>query len=153
MADVFISYHEDSTGEKSAGQLVPKIADALESVGISCWYAQRDLSFGTFASAITREIDTCKIFLLVLNKESNKSAYVESEVHLAFDRMHLDRQHNIQSMLPVLFRVDNCALSDSMRFYTGIFQITDGTFLDSQRIGKLVKRIHDCLPALDSGHP
>ena len=63
MADVFSSYHE-----KSAGEIAAKIADALESVGISCWYAKRDIpSGGDFARSIPTQIDACKVFLLILN--------------------------------------------------------------------------------------
>ena len=41
VADVFISYHE-----QSAGDIAAKIAAALEEAGISCWYAKRDIPAG-----------------------------------------------------------------------------------------------------------
>lgn len=150
MADVFISYHAESTGQKSAGQLVPKIAAALNKAGISCWYAERDAAFGRYASDIVNAINICKIFLLILEQGSNKSLYVEAEVNLAFGRMSRDRQNNIQSILPVIFKVDDCVVSGSMQLYTSIFHITDGTHPDSQRICELVSRIQNCLPILDS---
>ena len=56
MADVFISYHA-----KSAGELAAQIAAALESAGISCWYAKRDIPpGGDFARYIPPKIDACK---------------------------------------------------------------------------------------------
>ena len=66
-ADVFISYHTDS-----AGEAVDKIAIALESAGIKCWYAPRNV-IGNYAGCIKDAIDKCKIFILVLNGESSRS--------------------------------------------------------------------------------
>ena len=80
--EVFISYHE-----KSAGELVRKLADRLEGAGMSCWYASRDLpTGGDFADYIPPQIYGCKVFLLILNEGANQSRHVESEVGLAFRR-------------------------------------------------------------------
>ena len=138
VADVFISYHAKSVGEKSAGQLVPKIAVVLENSGITCWYAERDLKkySGSFAATITREIRACKVFLLILNKESNQSEHVKNEVSLGFQRI---REH--EPMKPVYFKIDNCTLSDDMAYYLNRFQITDGSPPDAPHVKKLVGQI------------
>ena len=82
MADVFISYHEDS-----AGTLAQQIADTLESAGISCWIARRDMPFGgDFAEVIPGQIDSCKVFLLLLNENAPHSRHIRSEIGLAFGR-------------------------------------------------------------------
>lgn len=84
MADVFISYHA-----KSAGKLVEQIVDALESAGISCWYAKRDIpAGGDFARYIPPQIDACRLFLLILNEEVYQSKHIENEVGLAFSRLN-----------------------------------------------------------------
>ena len=84
MADVFISYHE-----KSAGELAAQIAAALESAGISCWYAKRDIPpGGAFAEDIPSQIDACKVFLLILNESVYQSKHIENELGLAFSRLN-----------------------------------------------------------------
>lgn len=73
--DVFISHHEDS-----AGPLAAQIANALQSVGISCWYAPRDITPGKdFREEISAAIYQCKVFLLLLNPEVEHSPEVLAE--------------------------------------------------------------------------
>ena len=132
MADVFISYHE-----KSAGELVAQIADALESAGISCWYAEQDVTIPlVFADEIEKQIYNCKIFLLILNKESIQSAHIRNEVGLAFQRIN---NHEQMALMPV--KVENCTLSGALNYYLNTFQITDVIPPNEQTIQRLVKRI------------
>ena len=88
MADVFISYHMES-----AGKLARKIADKLETIGISCWYANRDMLPGQFVESIMDAINQCKIFLLILNEEANHSKYVFNELSNAYRRFVYLRPH------------------------------------------------------------
>lgn len=82
MADVFISYHEDS-----AGKLAEQIADALDEAGISCWCARRDMLFGgNFAHEIPAQIHDCRLFLLLLNENVYHSEHIENELGIAFSR-------------------------------------------------------------------
>ena len=132
MADVFISYHE-----KSSGDLVKQIADTLESAGISCWYAKRDLPpGGKFADYIPKEIRSCKVFLLVLNEGSNHSEHVKSETNLAFRRVNKQEQITL-----VPFKVDNCVLDDDVDYYLSRFNIANGNPADAQSIRNLAERI------------
>ena len=136
MADVFISYHM-----KSAGEIVKQIAAALKDVGVSCWYAKRDLTApGAFAATITREIRACKVFLLVLNEGSNLSEHVKNEVSLAFERIS---KH--EAMPLICFKTDNCTLSDEMAYYLHRQQITDGNPPDQEHIQALSEQIADSL--------
>ena len=84
MADVFISYQEEN-----AGELAEQMADALDGAGISCWCARRDLPFGgDFARVIPLQIETCKVFLLLLNDSKvHQSNHMENELGLAFERL------------------------------------------------------------------
>ena len=77
MADVFISYDENS-----AGDIVRQISETLERGGISCWYAGRDMEKGELRGVVTEAIEDCRIFLLLLNENALKSAYVQTEVAL-----------------------------------------------------------------------
>ena len=69
--------------------MAQQIAAALENVGISCWYAKRDIPpGGDFARYIPPQIDACKVFLLILNESVYKSNHIENEVGLAFGRLN-----------------------------------------------------------------
>ena len=78
---VFISYHHDSSV-----QLVERIVQALESSGIKCWYAPRDVQ-SKYAGDIVRAIEECKVFLLVMNRYSTHSEHVLNEIDCAFNLM------------------------------------------------------------------
>ena len=132
MADVFISYHE-----ASAGDIAAKIADALKEAGISCWYAEQDLTIPVvFAEEIEEEIQDCKIFLLILNKESLQSAHIRNEVGLAFQRIN---NHEQMALMPV--KVENCALSGALNYYLNTLQISNAIPPNEQNIQRLIKRI------------
>ena len=135
MADVFISYHEES-----AGKIVRQIAATLGKFGISCWYAGRDLRDSFFTNIITGEIDACKIFLLILDESSNQSGRVKSEVNYAWSRMLED-----EKMYLIPFKVDNCILSNVMAYYLGGYAIMLGNPPDAEHIQNLVNRIADIL--------
>ena len=115
MADVFISYHTDS-----GLATVREIAAALETAGVSCWYANRDVRGGDFAEQIAVAIDECKVFLLLLNAQSNASKDVQNEVKLAYDR---NKQKEKIEILP--YRIADCRLTGSMRYYLTRFVIID----------------------------
>jgi hypothetical protein len=56
----------------------------LESKGISCWIAPRDVTPGkNYGVAIVDAIDECGVFILILSGESNKSGQVVREVERA----------------------------------------------------------------------
>ncbi len=129
--DVFISYHTDSAGDQ-----VRKIAAALEGAGISCWYAPRDCG-ANYAGSIVEAIRACRVYLLILNEQSNLSAHILNEINCAFDRF---RNHEDITLLP--FRVDHCTLSDDVYYYLGRIRIMDGAVPpEVQRIQELVDRI------------
>ena len=129
--EVFISYHRNSSAE-----LVEHIVAALESHGIKCWYAPRDVD-SSYAGDIVKAINTCKVFLLVMNEQSSHSAHVLNEIDCAFNRFH---QHESIRLLP--FRTDNREISDDVRYYLGRIHFLDGTEPpEEDRINALVSRI------------
>lgn len=129
--EVFISYHTDTGGDA-----VRKICAALEGVGISCWYAPRNVG-PNYAQSIVEAIRGCRVFLLVLNEKSSVSAHVLNEINCAFDRF---RNHEDIALLP--FRIDQCALSDDIYYYLGRIHIMDGALPpELLRIQELVDRV------------
>jgi hypothetical protein len=76
---VFISH---STKDK---QIADAICRRLESEGIECWIAPRDIEVGSeWSEAIMRGIETCRAFILVLSANANHSEHVSREVAKAF---------------------------------------------------------------------
>lgn len=77
---VFISHaHQDRT---SADQLLA----ALESRGIKCWSAPRDVApGGSYAESILRGIESASCFVLVFTQHSNLSPHVLREVERALN--------------------------------------------------------------------
>ena len=129
--DVFISYHT-----ASSAQTVHQICTALEGAGISCWYAPRNVE-GDYAGSIVRAINGCKVFLIILNKNSNMSEHVRNEINCAFDRF---QRHEDIVLLP--FRMDDSALSDEVFYYLGRIHMMDGTLPPQlQRVQELIDRI------------
>lgn len=102
--DVFISYEHQSKS------IADNICALLESKGIRCWYAPRDV-VGPYADAIVNAIDECKVFVLILNHNSSESIHVLNEVEMAYKRI-------ISGDLTLVpFKVDDGILSKSMEYY------------------------------------
>ncbi len=129
--DVFISYHTNSSRA-----VVEAVVNRLEGVGVRCWYAPRNVG-ANYAQSIVEAIRACRVFLLILNKESNLSAHVLNEVNCAFDRF---KNHEDITLLP--FRIDDCQLSDDVYYYLGRIHIMNGALPpEIQRVQELVDRV------------
>lgn len=78
--DVFISY---STKNKSVADAV--VSD-LESHGIKCWYAPRNIMPGTeWVTAITEALNHSSVLVLIYTDDSNESRQVMNEIALQFN--------------------------------------------------------------------
>ncbi len=102
--DVFISY---STKDKP-------IADAacatLESAGIRCWIAPRDIQPGAdWSEALVNAIEEAKLFILVFSSHANESPQVKRELQHAFEA----------GRLVIPFRVENILPNKSLDYYLG----------------------------------
>ncbi len=76
--DVFISYSHVDFDTTVA------VCEKLESEGIECWYAPRDIGPGEeWASAIMEALHNCRIMILVFTDASNASVQVLREVNNA----------------------------------------------------------------------
>src|ERR1700732_3619299 len=77
--DVFISH---SNQDKNIAEA---ICHQLETGGIRCWIAPRDIEFGAdWTAGITQGIASCKVFVLVFSDSANESDHVRREVAKAF---------------------------------------------------------------------
>ena len=76
-----VAFISHSSEDKAVGETVCRF---LESHGISCWIAPRDVTPGkNYGAAIVDAIDECDVFILVLSAKSNKSGQVVREVERA----------------------------------------------------------------------
>lgn len=102
--DVFISYEHESKS------IADNICSVLESRGVRCWYAPRDV-YGDYATSIVEAIEKCKVFVLILNHNSSESPHVLNEVEMAYKRI-LNGETTI-----IPFKVDEGILSKAMEYY------------------------------------
>lgn len=100
--DLFISY---SSKDK---HIADKVCDALESSGIICWMAPRNITPGKeWGEAIVNAISTSKVMVLLFSSASNNSKQVLREVERAVSK-------NV-TIIP--FRIENTLPTKSMEYY------------------------------------
>jgi len=105
--DVFISYHTTSSSH-----IVDAIANKLESVGIRCWHSGKNIPGGAYAGQIMQALNSCKVYLLVLNRPASESAHVLNELDNITSR--LSRKEAV-TILP--FHVADEDISPDARYY------------------------------------
>ncbi len=99
---IFIT-HSSHDGEKAK-----KVRDYLETNGIQCWMAPRDIPVGAeWAEAILEGIENASGMLLVFSSNSNNSPQVRREIERAI--------HNNIPIFPV--RIENVVPSKAMEYY------------------------------------
>lgn len=100
--DIFISY---STKDKNAANA---ICHELESNGLKCWIAPRDIQGGVeYAQEIIDGIENSKILVLVFSKNSQASPYVTNEIANAFEKNK-----------PIIsYKIDETMPRDKMEYY------------------------------------
>jgi hypothetical protein len=102
--DVFISH---SARDK---QYADAICARLESRGVSCWIAPRDIAPGMeWAAAILHAINGARVMLLVFSSQANNSPQISREVERAV--------HKGLIVLPV--RVENVMPSGNLEYFLG----------------------------------
>jgi adenylate cyclase len=102
--DVFLSY---ATADKAAADA---LVSGLESNGIRCWIAPRDIPAGSeYGQQIVDAVKGCRIFLLIFSAAANASPHVRREVERA---VSTDRV-----ILP--FRVENVVPTGAMEYCLG----------------------------------
>ena len=110
--DVFISH------SSADSKLAYAMCDYLEEKGIRCWIAPRNIPGGVkYGKSIIMGIKTCKIMVVLFNRNSNASEAVEMEVERSF--------HYKLTLIP--FKLDETIPSDSLEFFFGSFQWLNAT--------------------------
>lgn len=101
---VFISY-----SSKEVDTAV-KVCEYLESNGIECWMAPRNVVAGSnYASQIVSAIKNCSILVLLASENTNASGHVSNEVSLAFD--------NKCTIIP--FKLQDFEFTDEYLYFLG----------------------------------
>lgn len=100
--DVFISY---SSKDKTVADAV---CAALESSGVSCWMAPRDILAGEgYAASLLKGLSTSTILVLIYSANSNRSPQVLREVERA-----------VSKGLPIVpLRIENTPMSSDMEYF------------------------------------
>lgn len=99
---VFISYASRDTG------VAEVLCAALETAGQPCWIAPRDVPVGqSYAAAIVRAINSCRMVVLVLSRNGIESPHVLREVERASSKRR-----------PVLsVRLDDTGLPPELEYF------------------------------------
>ncbi|HEX3445069.1 MAG TPA: TIR domain-containing protein [Chthoniobacterales bacterium] len=86
------------------------ICEQLESEGIKCWIAPRDVEAGSdWTEGIIRGIGSCRVFVLVFSESANVSEHVRREVAKAFSL----------GLAVIPFRTEEVNPSSSLSYFLG----------------------------------
>jgi hypothetical protein len=108
--DVFISY---SSKDKPAADAACAV---LESSGIRCWIAPRDVMPGTeYGSAIVDAIEHCRAMVLIFSSNANESAQIRREIERAVKKG--------VTIIPV--RIEEVEPTKSMEYFLGAIHWLD----------------------------
>jgi hypothetical protein len=102
--DVFISHSKDDKPTALA------LCNKLESKGVRCWIAPRDVTPGVeWGAAIIEAIEGSRVMVLIFSLKANNSKHVHREVHRAFAK-------NL-TVIPI--RVENAKPTGTLEYYLG----------------------------------
>jgi len=132
--DVLISYSSHDKLQADA------ICNRLESQGIRCWIAPRDVPLGSeYADSIVQAIESAQVMVLVYSTHADESHQVRREVERAVS--------NGITIIPV--RIENAAMSEAFQYYVGSMHWLDAINPPfEQHIDKLA---HDLNALLSKG--
>jgi TolB-like protein len=125
--DVFLSYASQDAA------VADTVVAVLESQGIRCWIAPRDVTPGEFyAGSIVHAIDTTKAIVLVLSGSAAASPHVVREVERAASKRH-----------PVIsLRIDQAPLPADLEYFLNTSQWLDASGGETNRaMPKLVAAV------------
>jgi hypothetical protein len=130
--DIFISYAEEDN-------LAAKITcNSLESEGISCWIAPRDIgAWAKWEQAIMDAISVSRVMVLVFSECANRSEHVQREVANAFEN----------GITVVPFRISNTRPIGVLAYYLRSVQWFDAFTRPLEEHSKsLAVKVKDILP-------
>ncbi|MCL2797882.1 MAG: toll/interleukin-1 receptor domain-containing protein [Firmicutes bacterium] len=111
--DIFVSYSIKDQ------MFANEVVEYLESKGIECWIAPRDIAVGSkyYQAEIASSVIASKSFLLVLSENAIESDNV-------YDELALARKNN-KRVIP--FKIEDCTLTPRFELYLGSTQFYDAT--------------------------
>lgn len=108
--EVFISYSKQDAG------VAQKVLKGLESQGIACWMAPRDIEPGqTWSTGIERAIKSSRVMVVIYSSNIFKSKYVQREIQLAVDR----------EVIIIPFRIEKVDPAEGFELYLSSTQWLD----------------------------
>ena len=135
MKEVFISY---STLDSVAAETV---RDVLETNGLSCWMAPRDIPGGSnYTKEIPIAIRGCTVFVLILSENAQSSHWVLKELDSAVNAGKV--------ILP--FMLEDCTLNDEFNFLLTGAQRYSAYQKKAEALETLIRRIRGILDAPDA---
>ena len=134
---VFISHSSKD------GDIAEAVCHHLESAGVPCWIAPRDIEPGSdWTEGILRGIASCRVFVVVFSGHANESEHVRREVGKAFS-LHL----------PVIpFRTEPVEPRDSLGYFLESVHWLDATKAPlQQHLPVLTERVKSLLANTEKG--
>jgi TolB-like protein len=114
-SDVFVSYASQDAAVANS------IVENLESQGLKCWMAPRDVKPGAqYADAIVRAINDANAVVLVMSASAVDSAHVPREVERAASKR--------KPIIPL--RIDTAALNPELEYY-----LSNSQWIDVPKLG------------------
>src|SRR5258707_1475752 len=137
-SQVFISY---SSKDKA---IADTICQWLESAGIACWMAPRNIEFGSdWTEAIMRGITACRVFVLVFSENANVSGHVRREVAKAFSL----------GLQVIPFRIEDTLPQTSLSYFLETVHWLDAVTAPLEKhLNSLTERVKKLLANGDSGN-
>jgi len=125
---VFISYSSQEWAQAES------LVQILESLGISCWIAPRDIPIGSdYIDQIPEGIDECPCFLVLLSPKSQASQWVRMELSQAVDER--------KCIFPLL--LENFSVSRGFKFLLRNTQIRPYFEDQNATLQEIIARIMD----------
>jgi hypothetical protein len=128
---VFISHSSEDRSTADA------ICAHLESAGINCWVAPRDIEPGvTWTKGIMQGLEACRVLILVFSEHANDSDHVEREVAKAFS----------SGLAVIPFRIKDVLPNQSLSYFLDTVQWLEASAppLD-KHLGALCERVKKLL--------
>jgi hypothetical protein len=109
----------------------------LESAGIKCWIAPRDIEPGaTWTKGIMQGLDGCRVLILVFSEHANDSDHVQREVAKAFS----------SGLAVIPFRIKDVLPDQSLSYFLDTVQWLDAIAPPLQKhLGPLSERVKKLL--------
>jgi TIR domain/NACHT domain len=128
---VFISHSSKDRATADA------ICVHLESAGIKCWIAPRDIEPGaTWTKGIMQGLEACRVLILVFSEHANDSDHVEREVAKAFS----------SGLAVIPFRIKDVLPNQSLSYFLDTVQWLDASAPPLEKhLGTLSERVKKLL--------